>query len=92
MSGGIDESNAAVLDRVYCQECHHAVRDRDYDSKFIQAGGVLAGPFCGWSCMMDWLIQNDDRIGDDYLEHKHVDQTEISSGSDHAENADIMEE
>ena len=78
----VEAANAKVRDRPYCQHCRHAVRDRDYGHKFIQAGGCLAGPFCSWGCMMDWLIGNDDRIGDDWLEHEDVAQTEIAGVAD----------
>ena len=78
----IEQANGEVRDRPYCQECRHAVRDRDYEHKFIQAGGALAGPFCSWSCMMDWLIVNDDRIGDDYLERECVAQADLEGVSD----------
>ena len=76
----VEAANAEVRDRPYCQHCRHAVRDRDYDHKFIQAGGCLAGPFCSWDCMMGWLIGNDDRT-EDWLEHDDVSQSEIAGKS-----------
>lgn len=75
---GVEAANAEVRDRPYCQHCRHAVRGRDYEHKFIRAGGCLAGPFCSWDCMMGWLVGDDDRIGDDWLEHEDVAQAEIS--------------
>jgi len=52
----IEEANAEVRNRPYCQHCGISVRSRDYDHKYLQAGGVLTGPFCSKDCQFAWLI------------------------------------
>jgi hypothetical protein len=55
-SGEVEQSNAEVRERQYCQYCSVSVREHDYEHKYAQAGGVLAGPFCSHHCQFMWLI------------------------------------
>jgi len=53
----IQEHNTEVQNRQYCQVCNVSVREGDYDCKFMQAGGALAGPFCSRDCHYAWLLE-----------------------------------
>lgn len=49
--------NRRVRERDYCIECGRAIRDDEYDWKFVAAGGCLEGPFCGQTCVWRWLSE-----------------------------------
>ena len=54
------EHNGEVRDRQYCLVCSTSVRERNYDHKYMAAGGVLAGPFCSSGCYYAFLLQDGD--------------------------------
>lgn len=60
MEAELRAQNQAVQERVYCVHCDTAVRQEDYDWKYMQAGGVLEGPFCGKNCQFGWLLEDSD--------------------------------
>ena len=55
----IDHHNAVTQREKYCDWCAHAVPAKDFSTKFAQAGGVLAGPFCSNRCYWDFIRTHD---------------------------------
>lgn len=51
--------NALKQRQKWCEWCRHAVPREDYSTKFAQAGGVLAGPFCSDRCYWDFIRTNE---------------------------------
>ena len=52
------EYNDDVRDRQYCLVCSTSVRERNYDYKYMAAGGILAGPFCSRGCYYGFLLED----------------------------------
>ena len=55
----IHHANALTMREPYCDWCGHAVPSEDFSTKFAQAGGVLAGPFCSSRCYWDFIRTHD---------------------------------
>ncbi|WP_435359317.1 hypothetical protein [Haloarchaeobius sp. DFWS5] len=58
MQREIDEHNEQVLEQKMCRTCGRDVPDEDHDHKFMQAGGLLKGPYCNRDCY--WRAIYDD--------------------------------
>ncbi len=56
----LKRKNDEVRSRQYCLVCSRSVDDGDYDYKYMAAGGVLAGPFCGRECHFEYLLEDDE--------------------------------
>lgn len=56
----------------WCAHCDRSIRERDYAHKRIRFDEREAGPFCGWNCATLWLIRNDHRIDDSFLDYETV--------------------
>ena len=58
MERAIERRNASTRAQSDCAVCGEHVPDRDFPTKFMQAGGVLAGPFCSPECHWGFLMED----------------------------------
>ncbi len=56
----LKKQNDEVRSKSYCIVCNRSVREKDYGWKYMQAGGVLHGPFCSRECHFRELMEDDD--------------------------------
>lgn len=59
MERGLIHQNARKHRESFCSWCGYAVPARDFSTKFAQAGGVLAGPFCSPRCYWHFITTNE---------------------------------
>jgi len=63
MQREVEHANARTLRKEWCECCGRAVPQEHFSTKFAQAGGVLAGPFCSSDCY--WRFIRDGWEGTD---------------------------